>query len=140
MFLDPTIQDILTTKANVAVVGASDREGRPSDRIGRYLIQAGFNVIPVHPKRRDVWGLTTYPSLTDVPEPVDIVNLFRAPEFCPDHARETLDMDPLPRVFWMQQGIMSPQAKAILEPEGVLVVENRCIMVDHRGLQSFNGD
>jgi hypothetical protein len=134
MIKDETIKDILARNGTVAVVGASDREGRPVDRVGRYLIDAGFNVIPVHPKRQGVWGLTTYPRLAEVPEPVDIVNLFRAREYCPDHARETLDMDPLPRVFWMQQGIMSPQARAILEPEGVLVVENNCIMVEHRGM------
>jgi hypothetical protein len=134
MIKDETIKDLLARNGTVAVVGASDREGRPADRVGRYLIDAGFNVIPVHPKRESVWGLTAYPTLTDVPEPVDIVDLFRASEYCPDHAREALEMDPMPRVFWMQQGIVSPQARAILEPEGVLVVENNCIMVEHRGM------
>jgi hypothetical protein len=65
---------------------------------------------------------------------VDIVDLFRAPEHCPAHAREALGMDPPPMVFWMQQGIVSPQARAMLEPEGVMVVENECIMVEHRRL------
>ena len=84
-------------------------------------------MIPVHPIRKDVWGLQTYPSLAEVPFPVDIVNVFRAPQYCPDHARETVALSPLPQLFWMQQGIVSPEA-------GIAVVEDLCIMVEHKRL------
>lgn len=118
----------------VAVVGAKDVTGQPVDTVGRYLLQAGFTVVPVHPKRKTVWGLTAYPSLLDVPTPVDMVNLFRAPQFCAEHARECLQMQPPPKVFWMQSGIRSPEARAILEPAGIQVIEDACVMVERRAL------
>lgn len=121
----------LTQVKTLAVLGASDRPGRPVDGVGRYLLKAGYAVVPVHPKRQSVWGLTTYPSLADIPFPVDLVNLFRAPEHCPGHAREFLDMRPVPPVFWMQLGIDHPQVRGILASHPVLVVGDRCIMVEH---------
>lgn len=120
----------------IAVVGAKDKPGQPVDRVGRYLIEAGFRVIPVHPKRTEVWGLKAYPTVNDIPEPVDLVDLFRAPEFCPDHAREVLRLSPLPCCFWMQSGIVSLEASSILAGTPVEVVQDRCLMVDHRNLVS----
>jgi predicted CoA-binding protein len=118
----------------MAVVGASDKPGRPVDRVGRYLIEAGYTVLPVHPKRPSIWGLAAYPDLASVPVPIDLVNLFRAPENCPAHAAETIALSPLPSVFWMQLAIDSPEARAILAPHPVLVVADRCLMVEHRRL------
>lgn len=134
MPLEQTVTDLLASKCSIAVVGASDKPGRPVDRVGRYLVEAGFMVLPVHPKRPSVWGLPAWPSLLDLPGPVDIVNLFRASDYIPSHARETLEMQPLPRVFWMQIGIASLWARSMLEPQGVIVIEDRCIMVEHRRL------
>ena len=114
----------------IAVVGASDKPGRPVDMVGRRLIEWGYEVIPVHPKRQEVWGLTAYPSVVDIPKPVDVVDLFRNPEFCPDHARETLAMVTPPSIFWMQQGIRSDEARDILDNSGILVVEDACIKVE----------
>ena len=131
---DKELTALLRQVKAIAVVGAVDKPSRPVDGVGRYLIRAGFTVIPVHPKRRDVWGLTTYPSLADIPGPVDLVDLFRAPEHCPDHAREVLAMAPRPRVFWMQQGVASPEAAAILDGSGVAVVEDFCLAVAHSRL------
>lgn len=116
----------------IAVVGAKDVPGQPVDMVGRYLLENGFNVIPVHPKRQNIWGVTTYPSLTDVPEAVDMVNVFRAPQFCPQHARETLELQSRPSVFWMQLGIVSPEAEEILTPQGIQVIQNECLMVVHK--------
>ncbi len=118
----------------IAVVGASDKPGRPVDRVGRYLMEAGYTVIPVHPKRPSIWGLPACPDLASVPVPIDMVNLFRAPENCPAHAAETIALAPLPSVFWMQLAIDSPEARAILAPHPVLVVADRCLMVEHRRL------
>lgn len=118
----------------IAVIGAVDKPGRPVDMVGRYLIDAGFKVIPVHPKRQNVWGLETFQTILDIPEPVDVVDVFRASQFCADHARECLKLETLPRVFWMQSGIYNPEARNLLSEKGVEVIEDRCIMVDHKKL------
>jgi predicted CoA-binding protein len=102
--------------------------------VGRALIDMGFNVIPVHPKRETVWGLPAYPTVNDIPVPVDMVDLFRAPQFCPDHAREALRMDPRPKIFWMQSGIVSPEARDILTESGIHVVEDHCTKVELQAL------
>jgi len=128
--LAPLLREVKT----IAVVGAVDKPGRPVDMVGRALIEMGFTVIPVHPKRTDVWGLTTYPALADIPVAVDLVDVFRAPQFCPDHAREVLVMDPLPKVFWMQSGITSPKAREILAGSGITVVEDRCTKVEMQAM------
>lgn len=128
--LAPMLREVKT----IAVVGAVDKPGRPVDMVGRALIDMGFTVIPVHPKRSDVWGLPTYPTLGDIPVPVDLVDLFRAAQFCPDHAREVLAMDPLPKIFWMQSGITSPVAKELLAGSGIVVVEDRCTKVEMQAM------
>ena len=131
---DKELTALLIQVKTIAVVGAVDKPTRPVDGVGRYLIKAGYRVIPVHPKRTDVWGLTTYQSLADIPEPVDLVDLFRAPEHCPEHAREVLALEHRPLLFWMQQGVSSPEAKEILHGSGVAVVEDSCLAVMHSRL------
>lgn len=131
---DDKMRAFLTQSRTIAVVGAKDKEGQPVDRVGKYLIQAGYQVIPVHPVRKDVWGLQTYPTLADVPFPIDIVNVFRAPQYCPEHARESTALSPLPRLFWMQQGIVSPEAATLVGKAGIAVIEDLCIMVEHQRL------
>lgn len=128
--LAPLLREVKT----IAIVGAVDKPGRPVDMVGRELINMGFEVIPVHPKRSDVWGLPTYPSLADIPVQVDLVDLFRAAQFCPDHAREVLDMAPLPKIFWMQSGITSPEARKILDGSGIVVVEDHCTKVEFQAM------
>jgi len=123
----------------IAVLGAKDVAGRPVDRVGRYLIAAGFRVFPVHPVRKNVWGLPTFAALDQVPEPVDLVDVFRAAQFCPDHARECLTLQPRPAMFWMQSGIVSDEARGLLEPVGVFVVEDRCLMIEHQRLFPGHG-
>lgn len=129
--LAPLLREVKT----IAVVGAVDKPGRPVDMVGRALIDMGFTVIPVHPKRTDVWGLATYPALGDIPVPVDLVDVFRAPQFCPDHARETLALEPRPKVFWMQSGIVSPEARDILAGSGITVVEDHCTKVEMQAME-----
>ena len=123
---------LLNTVKTVAVLGAKDVPNHPVDNVGRYLLAHGFTVYPVHPKRKDVWGLPTYTSLADVPGPVDLVNVFRAPQFCVEHARETLALTTPPKLFWMQLGIRSPEARAALSDSPIEVVEDVCLMVFHR--------
>ena len=125
---------LLDKVKTIAIVGAVDRPGRPVDMVGRALMDMGFDVIPVHPKRENIWGLTTYKSVTDIPEPVDMVDLFRAAEFCPDHAHEVLTLNPLPKIFWMQQGIRSPEVHTLLAGSGIAVVEDRCTKVEFQAM------
>ena len=131
---DDKLRVLLSEARTIAIVGAKDKPEQPVDRVGRYLIRAGYQVIPVHPVRKDVWGLRTYPTLAEVPCPIDIVNVFRAPQYCPDHARETLGLSPLPKLFWMQLGIASPEAASLAGNAGIAVVEDSCIMVEHNRL------
>lgn len=134
LYSEKELAALLREVKTIAVVGAKDKPGQPVDMVGRYLIDAGYRVFPVHPKRATVWGLAAYPALSDIPVPVDLVDLFRAAEACPAHAEEFLRLSPLPRCFWMQSGIISPEARRILSGRDVLVVEDRCLKVDHANL------
>jgi hypothetical protein len=134
MLSDHELKALLAKVKTIAVLGANDSPGRPVDMVGRYLLSAGFTVLPVHPKRSSVWGLPAFPRLGDLPCPADLVDLFRAADYCPAHAREVLDLSWRPAGFWMQSGIVSPEARGILADSGVAVVEDRCLMVEHRRL------
>ncbi len=134
MIADQELKTLLAEVKTIAVVGASDRPGRPVDLVGRYLMQAGFDVIPVHPARREVWGMSAWRNLADVDRPIHCVNLFRAAKHCPAHAREVLALASPPLVFWMQSGITSLEAWAILASTGIRLVQDRCLMVDHQRL------
>lgn len=130
---DAELRGLLSTVRRVAVIGAKDVSGQPVDRVGRYLIDAGYTVIPVHPKRKTVWGLPAFASVASVPG-ADLVVVFRAPQYCAGHAIEVLAMTTKPRCFWMQEGITSPVARELLEAAGLMVVEDRCIAVEHSRL------
>ena len=134
LYNDKELAALLGQVKTIAVIGAVDKPSRPVDGIGRALIAMGFNVIPVHPARADVWGLTTYKTVTDIPVPVDLVDVFRNPQFCPGHAEEVLAMESQPRCFWMQSGICSPEARDLLAPKGVTVIEDLCLMLELRRL------
>lgn len=130
---DNELRALLEKVRTIAIVGAKDVPGQPVDNVGRYLISKGYTVYPVHPKRKNIWGLHTYAAIADLP-PVDLIDVFRAPEYCPGHAREALSLSERPLLFWMQLGISSPEAAAALERENVHVVQNACLMVEHRRL------
>lgn len=131
---DETVRTLLTPGKTIAIIGAKDRPGTDVDMVGRAMIEAGFHVIPVHPARPRVWDLPACRSLAEVTEPIDIVNLFRAPQHCPAHAAEVLALPRRPACFWMQLGVASLEASLLLAPSGVIVVEDRCIMVEYRRL------
>ncbi len=131
---DEDLRTLFRETKTIAIIGAKDSPASPVDAVGRYMIGQGYRVLPVHPARKTVWGLPVFRNLSDIDEPVDMVNLFRAAQFCPDHARETLARAPLPKCFWMQSGIISPEARELLKGSGVLTVEDRCLMVEHKRL------
>jgi predicted CoA-binding protein len=139
MFNSAEIAFRLAKVKTVAVLGAKDTAGQPVDHVGRYLIAAGFRVFPVHPVRQNVWDLPTYATLGQIPEPIDLVDVFRAAEACPDHARECLALTSLPAIFWMQLGIVSIEARRLLEAAGVFVIEDRCLMIEHQRLFPSHG-
>jgi predicted CoA-binding protein len=131
---DDKIRTLLRSAKAIAILGAKDTQGQPVDAVGRYLIQAGYTVWPVHPVRRNAWGLPVFPSLMELPGKADIINLFRAASACPEHAREVLALPWKPSTFWMQTGIRSPEAGQALAAHGINVIEDLCIMVEHRRL------
>ena len=134
MLDDRLMRAVLGESRSIAIIGAKDKPGQAVDRVGRYLLEQGYRVVPVHPVRKTVWGLPAFASIAELPEPVDIINLFRAPEYCPGHAQEVLTLGWKPRVFWMQLGIRSPEARQALAETGITVVEDSCIMVEHARL------
>ena len=131
------LRELLGSARRIAIVGAKDNIGAPVDRVGRYLINAGFDVMPIHVVRDTTWGLPTAHNITELPdwgfEP-DIVCLFRNPMYCEGHAREVLQLPKLPKVFWMQEGIRSPEAGKLMFDAGVKVVEDLCIKTVHQDL------
>lgn len=132
---DDGIVDLLRASRRIAVIGASPRQVRPSNDILRYLLAAGYDVVPVHPNWREVEGLTCYPSLgaaVDATGPVDIVDVFRRAEACPEHAHEAVSAGA--RCLWLQLGIVSADAARIAAAGGMPVVMDRCIKIDHRRL------
>ena len=131
---DQALRALFERVRSIAIVGAKDVAGQPVDRVGRYLMREGFDVFPIHPKRTGVWGLDTYRSLLALPKAVDMVVLFRAGLLCPSHADEVLRMTVKPACFWMQEGIHSEEARKMLEPSAVMVVEDVCVMVEHARL------
>ena len=131
---DDKIRALLSSAKTIAIVGAKDKQGQPVDAVGRYLIQAGYTVWPVHPVRRNAWGLSAFLSLAELPGTADIIKLFRAASACPAHAREVLALPWKPSAFWMQTGIRSPEAGQMLAAHNISVLEDMCIMVEHRRL------
>jgi predicted CoA-binding protein len=134
LYADASLKTLLSPGKTIALVGAKDRPGTEVDMVGRYLIAAGFRVVPVHPARARGWDLPACKALEEVAGPIASGNLFRAPGHCPDHAAEVLALAKRPAGFWMQTGIVSPGARELLAGSGIEVVEDRCIMVEPRRL------
>jgi uncharacterized protein len=126
---DP-ITEILERAKTVAVVGLSDNPLRPSHGVAAYLLDQGYRVIPVNPQIESVLGEKAYPSLLDVPERIDIVNIFRRPEFVEEIVDQTIQLK-VP-VIWMQEEVVHEKAAQKARHAGIFVVMDRCILVEHR--------
>ncbi len=131
---DAALRDILSKAHSVAVVGIKDDPGEDAFRIPTYMQRAGYRIHPVNPKLGEVLGEPAVSSLTELSGEVDIVNLFRAPENIPPHVEEILAMENKPTVVWMQLGIQHGESAARLRAAGIQVVQDSCIMVEHRRL------
>jgi uncharacterized protein len=126
------IAEILETCKTIAVVGLSGKRFRPSYGVAEYMQRAGYRVIPVNPEEREVLGEKCYATLDDVPEPVDIVDIFRRSEFVPEVVEAAIRKGA--RVIWMQEGVVHEDAAKRAEQAGLIVVMDRCILKDHRRL------
>ena len=127
-----TLASILDEAETIAVVGLSDDPARTSHRIAAYMQEAGYRVIPINPRIESALGEKAYSSLREVPERVDIVNVFRRAEEIPALADEAIEKRP--RVFWMQKGIAHPASARRLEDAGITTIQNLCLKTAHREL------
>jgi predicted CoA-binding protein len=124
-----TIQRVLHSAQTIAIVGLSSNQLRASYFVGYYLTRHGYRVIPVNPRETEVLGEQSYASLSDVPVPVDVVNVFRAPDAVPGIARETVAIGA--GVLWCQFGVINEEGIRIAEDGGVTVIVDRCLKVEH---------
>jgi uncharacterized protein len=123
------IQRILHTEKTIAIVGLSGNPLRASYFVGYYLQRHGYRVIPVNPRETEILGATSYPSLRDVPEPVEVVNVFRAPNALPGIAEEAAAIGAT--TLWTQFGVINFDAARIAEEGGLTVVMDRCLKIEH---------
>jgi uncharacterized protein len=120
---------VLRDAKTIAVVGASPSPDRESHGVMRYLLSQGYRCIPVRPDCDEVLGIRCVPTLLEIDEPIDLVDVFRRPEFCATHAREAVAAGA--KALWLQLGIVSAEARVIAESAGIGYVENACTAVVH---------
>ncbi len=135
---DGYIRGILNTVKTIAMVGVSANTSRPSYFAFKYLLERGYRVIPVNPglAGQELLEQRVYASLADIPEPVDMVDVFRAAQYVPGIVEQTLQMRPRPGVLWMQLGIRSEEAARAAESNGIKVVMDRCPKIEYGRLSS----
>lgn len=133
---DAYIASILESVRTVAIVGASANEVRPSFFVAKYLIDKGYTVFPINPGHagKEILGRMTYARLADVPEPIDMVDIFRASDAVPGIVDEALVLEPKPKVIWMQLTVRHDGAAAKAEAAGLSVVMNRCPKIEYARL------
>ncbi|MGV3489540.1 MAG: CoA-binding protein [Tuberibacillus sp.] len=126
------IMDILNTKKRIAVVGLSSDPSKASNEVAKYLLDHGYEIIPVNPSLDEVFGIKAVPTLKDIEGHVDIVNVFRRPEFLLEVAKEAeaIGAD----VYWAQLGLEDQEAYDYLKSKGITTVMNQCIKIEHMNL------
>jgi hypothetical protein len=135
---DSYIRGILNTVKAIAMVGISPKDNRPSYFAFKYLIERGYRMIPVNPGQagKDILGQKVYARLSDIPQPVDMVDIFRASDHVMPVVQEALAMQPKPQVIWMQLTIRNDEAAKLAEDAGIKVVMNRCPKIEYGRLSS----
>ena len=129
---DETIRSLLRPTCTIAVVGLSDHPYRDSYHIAEYLLDQGYRIFPVNPNIASVFGQPSFPTLADIKEPIDIVNVFRRPEHLPGIVEEAIRTGA--RAVWMQLGTGNIAAAERASAAGLETVVERCILVEHRRL------
>jgi uncharacterized protein len=135
---DSYVRGILNTVKTIAMVGASEKENRPSYFAFKYLLERGYHMIPVNPGHpgQTMLGQKIYGRLSDIPEPIDMVDIFRASQYALPIVQETLSLKSRPQVIWMQLGVRNDEAAALAEANGMKVVMNRCPKIEYGRLSS----
>src|SRR5437762_13815982 len=135
---DSYIRSILNTVKTIAMVGASAKDNRPSYFAFKYLLERGYRMIPINPglAGKDLLGQRIYARLSEIPEPIDMVDVFRAAQYALPIVQEALTLKPKPQVIWMQLGVRNDEAAALAEANGMKVVMNRCPKIEYGRLSS----
>jgi predicted CoA-binding protein len=138
---DSYIRGILNTVKAIAMVGISPKDNRPSYFAFKYLLERGYDMIPVNPGQAggEILGRKVHARLADIPVPVDMIDVFRAPQYAPQIVAEALALKPRPQVIWMQLGVRNDAAAAAAEAAGLKVVMNRCPKIEYGRLSSEIG-
>ncbi|MEZ4671608.1 MAG: CoA-binding protein [Anaerolineae bacterium] len=123
------IRTVLSTTKTIAIVGLSPKSERPSYFVGSYLNYEGYKVIPVNPMATEIFGQKAYPDLLSIPEPVDMVDVFRKPEDCEEIARQAVQIGA--KTLWLQLRVVNLEAARIAEEAGLYVVMDRCVKIEH---------
>ena len=129
-YTDPADIDAILNMRRIAVVGLSSDQWRPSHGVAQYLQRAGYEIIPVNPNEVEVLGQKAYASLLDLPEPPEVVDIFRRPEYVEDIVEQAIQVGA--KGIWIQSGIINHAAARRASEAGLHVVMDRCMMVEHR--------
>jgi hypothetical protein len=137
-YSDSYIRGILNTVKTIAMVGISPKDNRPSYFAFKYLMERGYRMIPVNPGQtgKDILGQKVYAKLSDIPEPIDMIDIFRAADHVMPVVQEALTMQPKPQVIWMQLTIRNDEAARLAEDAGIKVVMDRCPKIEYGRLSS----
>jgi predicted CoA-binding protein len=137
-YSDSYIRGILNTVKTIAMVGISPKENRPSYFAFKYLLERGYHMIPVNPGQvgKDILGQKVYGKLSDIPEPVDMIDIFRSSAHALPVVQEALTLTPKPQVIWMQLTVRNDEAARLAEDAGLKVVMNRCPKIEYGRLSS----
>jgi len=132
-YQDPAVVKRVLSRPRIAVVGLSSNPGRPSHEVAAYLQQQGYQIIPVNPRETEVLGEKAYPSLLEVPGPVDLVDVFRESSAVPEVARQAVEIGA--SALWLQLGVISAEGCAIAAAAGLDVVQDLCTKIEHARYQ-----
>jgi predicted CoA-binding protein len=140
-YSDDAVRRILKSVRTIAMVGASNNNARPSYFVLKYLLSRGYRLFPINPglAGKDILGAPVYSKLADIPEPLDMVEIFRNSAAASGIVDEALTLDPLPKVIWMQLGVRNDEAAARAEARGIEVVMNRCPKIEYGRLSGEIG-
>ena len=127
---EPETLDQIFKMKTVAVVGMSPKPERPSHYVGMYLKEQGYDIIPVNPGHKEIAGMTSYPSLLDIPVKVDVVDVFRRPEHAVPISEASVEVGS--KALWLQDGVINDEAARLAEDASLLVVMNDCMLRRHR--------
>ncbi len=128
------VKQILKEAKTIAIVGLSPNEEKDSNKVARYLMSVGYEIIPIYPTEEAILGQKVYRSLSEIDRPVDVVDIFRKPDALMSIAKEALQLEPKPKLIWGQIGCYDDEAEKMVREAGVAIVTHRCLMVEHRKL------